>query len=321
MTHIKLQNLRFFVAVYEEGSISAAARKVNATQSGVSVQVRDLEDHLGAVLFERISTGVAPTAEGDQIYRRAVRILREVGQLEEDAGTKSDDLTGEVRVGIMPTFARGILPPVLANFSDANPRVDVKVTEGYSALLTRMVLMGELDFAIVPDGDLPKGLRCTFLDADLELLVSHSPIENTNGVVDLGAIPALRLVLPGQGNARRAKIDQRLRNIPEVVHGILEMDSMMTTLGLVRRGGWSSILPGCLCLPDLSDPDLNLYPIMRPEMTVDYLLIEPATKAQSVAVRVFAENLSAEIRASCEICRQHFGFPEAHGQSPAKVNQ
>ena len=307
MTHVKLQNLRFFVAVYEEGSISAAARKVNATQSGVSVQVRDLEDHLGVVLFERISTGVAPTTAGDQIYRRAVGILREVGLLEEDVTAQSDDLTGEVRVGIMPTFARGILAPVLAAFSESNPHVDVTVTEGYSALLTRMVLMGELDFAIVPDGDLPKGLRCTFLDTDLEILVSHRPIECTDSVVDLAAIPPLRLVLPGPGNARRAKIDQRLRNAPEVVHRILEMDSMMTTLGMVRRGDWSSILPGCLCLPDMGDPDMNLYPITRPVMTVDYLLIEPATNPQTAAVRVFAEKLSAEIRASCEKCRVHFG--------------
>lgn len=310
MTHVKLQNLRFFVAVYEEGSISAAARKVHATQSGVSVQVRDLEDHLGVVLFERISTGVAPTTAGDQIYRRAVRILREVGLLEEDVTAQSDDLTGEVRVGIMPTFARAILAPVLATFSDSNPHVDVKVTEGYSALLTRMVLMGELDFAIVPDGDLPKGLRCTFLDTDLELLVSHRPIEGVEGVVDLAAIPPLRLILPGPGNARRAKIDQRLRNIPEVVHRILEMDSMMTTLGMMRRGDWSSILPGCLCLPDMDDPEINLYPVMRPLMTVDYLMIEPSTQPQSAAVRLFAETLSAEIRSSCEHCRLHFGIME-----------
>lgn len=306
MSHIKLQNLRFFVAVYEEGSISAAARKVNATQSGVSVQVRDLEDHLGVVLFDRISTGVSPTTAGDQIYRRAVRILREVGLLEEDVTAQSGDLTGEVRVGIMPTFARAILSPVLAQFSDDNPHVDVKVTEGYSALLTRMVLMGELDFAIVPDGDIPKGLRCTFLDTDLELLVSHKPVESVNGNVDLSAIPPLRLVLPGPGNARRAKIDQRLRNVPEAVHRILEMDSMMTTLGIVRRGDWSSILPGCLCLPDIDDPEIHLYPIMRPLMTVDYLMIEPATQAQSAAVRLFAERLTAEIRDSCEICRRHF---------------
>jgi LysR family nitrogen assimilation transcriptional regulator len=306
MSHIKLQNLRFFVAVYEEGSISAAARKVNATQSGVSVQVRDLEDHLGVVLFDRISTGVSPTTAGDQIYRRAVRILREVGLLEEDVTAQSGDLTGEVRVGIMPTFARAILSPVLARFSDDNPHVDVKVTEGYSALLTRMVLMGELDFAIVPDGDIPKGLRCTFLDTDLELLVSHNPVEGVSGNVDLSAIPPLRLVLPGPGNARRAKIDQRLRNVPEAVHRILEMDSMMTTLGIVRRGDWSSILPGCLCLPDMDDPEIHLYPIVRPLMTVDYLMIEPATQAQSAAVRLFAERLTAEIRDSCEICRRHF---------------
>ena len=77
MSIIKLNNLRFFVAVYEERSISAAARKAHATQSGVSVQLRELENRLGVALFERVSTGVVPTKAGEQIYQRAVKILRE----------------------------------------------------------------------------------------------------------------------------------------------------------------------------------------------------------------------------------------------------
>ena len=82
---------------------------------------------------------------------------------------------------------------------------------------------------------------------------------------------------------------------------------MMTTLDIVRRGEWSSILPGCLCLPDLDDPDINFYPIERPKLTVDYLLIEPAAKAASVATSRFTEGLADEIRRACEVCRTHFG--------------
>lgn len=306
MNKIKLQNLRFFVAVYEERSISAAARKLHATQSGVSVQLRDLEDQLGLALFERISTGVTPTKAGDQIYRRSVSILREVGRLNEDASALSGQLTGEVRVGIMPTFARAILAPALTGFLAQNPLVHVKVTEGYSALLTEMVLAGELDLAVVPDSVIPGGLRSTYLDTDLELLVSCRPLDGVRNGVDLAEVPPLRLVLPGPGNARRAKIDQQLRNFSGVAHSILEMDSMMTTLDIVTRGEWSSILPGCLCLPDLDDPNVYLYPIERPTMTVDYLLIEPLAKATPVAVQLFAECFSEEIRRSCQTCRTHF---------------
>lgn len=308
MRNIKLQNLRYFVAVYEEGSISAAARKVNATQSGVSVQLRDLEDRLGLTLLERISTGVTPTPAGHTIYRRALRILREVQGLEEDVADRAGALSGEVHVGIMPTFARALFAPVLARFSQAHPHVVVSVIEGYSAALTRLVLDGALDFAVVPEGDVPTGLTSTFLDRDLELLASHQPVETEGGQVDLARVPPLRMAVPGPANARRAQIDQRLRNAETDVEILLEMDSMMTTLDLVRRGGWSSILPGCLCLPDLGSDEMFLSPVGHPPMTVDYLMITAATRPQSAAARLFADELATEIRARCADIRSHFGL-------------
>ena len=308
MNNIKLQGLRCFVAVYEEGSISAAARKVHATQSGVSVQVSELEKQLGQPLFDRVSSGVVPTKAGDQIYRRAIRILREVSGLGEDIAALSDSLTGAVRVGIMPTFARSILAPVLTAFSEANPLVDVTVTEGYSGLLTRMVLADDLDFAVVPDGILPDGLSSTLLDTDLELLASSRPLGGVSDVVDMAKMSSLRLVLPGPANARRAKIDQHLKNISGAIHDVLELDSMMATLDMVRRGERIAILPGCLCLADLDNSGISLYPIEKPRMTVDYLLIEPAAKTMSAAIRLFADSLRDEIRLSCATCRSHFGY-------------
>ena len=196
--------------------------------------------------------------------------------------------------------------PVMAAFTKANPLVVVTVTEGYSALLTQMVLSGELDMAVVPDGSVHDGLKSTFLDTDLEILASSHPLPGVKGSVDLAKIEALNLVLPGPGNARRAKIDQVLKSVSPVGHSILEMDSMMTTLDIIKRGEFCSILPGCLCVPDLDDPDVHLYPIDRPKLTVYYLLIEPASRAESAAVRQFTERLSDEIRRSCEICRTHF---------------
>ena len=309
MKTLKLQHIRFFVAVNEQGSVKAEAAKVHATQSGVSMQIRDLEDILGMKLFERTSAGVAPTKAATRIYRRATRILLEVGELEVEVSQYSDKLEGSVRVGIMPTFARSILGPVLIRFSDSHPLVDVKVIEGYSALLTRMVADGDLDLAVVPGGQLPSGLRSKYLDTDIEVLVCRNLRDGVGATVtNLATAPPLRLVLPSPANARRARIDQYMENSCQATHTVMELDSMITTLDMIHRGGWSSVLPGCLCLPNLDDPDYKLLPVTEPNLFVDYLLIEPATSASSKATQQLAEELTAEIRMGCQTCREHFGL-------------
>lgn len=308
MNAIKLSNLRSFVAIYEEGSISGAARRLNATQSGISVQLRDLENNLGVALFDRQHSGVLPTQLAERIYRRAIKVLNEVNQLGDDIQGAKDVVTGEVRAGIMPTMARAIFGPVVVEFSRKHPLVDVRVTEGYSGFLTDMVRAGELDFAVVPDGDLPVGVQSTLLDTDLEILASYRPLAKAGEAIDLSKINPLRLVLPGPRNARRAKIDRALRNAASGKVSVMELDSMMATLDIIQRGDFCSILPGCLCLPDIGSSDVHLYPITKPPMTLDYLLIEPAVKDDSAAIRRFVDDLSLEIRRACRSCREHFGL-------------
>ena len=310
MKNVKLQQLRFFVAVYEEGSITAAAEKVFATQSGVSVQLRDLEEMLGLVLFDRVPSGVIPTKAGDLIYSRAAKILRAVGQLTEDLGDKSEVLTGAIRVGIMPTFSRTNLAPVLAKFVAEHPLVDVQIVEGYSGALTAKVAAGQLDFAIVPDSDMGKGLRTTFIASDIEVLATRENIEAVKKRVRLAELPSLRLALPGPSNARRAKIDRHLKNYSTTAHSVLEIDSMMATLDLIAAGDWSSILPGCLCLPDFENSDIHHYLIDDPRISLEYLLIESATSDASTAVQLFSDALCENIRESCAKCESHFAIPD-----------
>ncbi|WP_146344963.1 LysR family transcriptional regulator [Falsiphaeobacter marinintestinus] len=309
MKNLKLQHLRFFVAVYEQKSVTAAASKVHATQSGVSMQIRDLEEILGVKLFERTSKGVVPTKAGERIYWRAARVLLEIGELELDVNDQADKLVGTVRAGIMPTFARSILAPVLIRFSRQNPLVDVKITEGYSAVLTQMVANDELDLAVVPGGEQPTGLRSTFLDTDVEILVSRPGQGGDKPRLEtLATAPSMNLVLPGPENARRAKIDQYLENFCQSAHTVMELDSMITTLDMIERGDWNSVLPGCLCLPNLGDPNYDLIPVTEPDLRVDYLLIEPAARASSKPVQMFEQELSQEIRQGCQACRDHFGL-------------
>ncbi len=308
LRNLKLQHLRYFVAVYEERSITAAANRVNATQSGVSMQIRDFEEVLGLKLFDRTSTGVLPTKSGEQIYMRANRVLREVEEFAIDVENHTDQLYGTVRAGIMPTFAKSILAPTLMSFADMHPFVDVNIIEGYSETLTEKVAKGTLDFAVVPGGQLPLGVRSTHVDTDIEVLVQKR--KDTAGddpmKFQLSTAEPLNLVLPGPGNARRAKIDGYLNNMCRSKHSILELDSMMATFDLLEKGEYASVLPGCLSLPSLEDSGMMLTPLLNPILQVDYLLIEPASKASPKVATVFANVLCDEIRKWCAAGRESF---------------
>jgi len=89
MTNIKLQHLKFSAVAYEKEPVLGAALKVNANLSGVSVQLGDLEEQLGLVLFERLSAGIVFTKAGDSICRHVLKTLHEPGPLREDVTTHS----------------------------------------------------------------------------------------------------------------------------------------------------------------------------------------------------------------------------------------
>ena len=80
---LKIQQLKYFVAVYEEGSFSAAAVRMNGTQSGLSMHVRELEKRYNVVFFNRSSSGVTPTETGRQFYKVAISVLSVCGHAED----------------------------------------------------------------------------------------------------------------------------------------------------------------------------------------------------------------------------------------------
>lgn len=293
---MKLQHLKYFVAVFEEGSFSAGAQRVNATQSGLSMHVRQLEDRYQVQLLNRSSTGVSPTEAGKQFYRDAVRVMHAATEAETNLRTLSGTVTGHVMVGLMPTFTRSVLGPALIHFAKEFPNVKVTVREAYSGELSRQILAGELDFAVVPAFDADVRLRASLMGADQEYLVVSSEIEiGLDGPVHLAELPPLNLVLPSPDNARRRKIDQYLSTNGIETARLMELDSMFTTLDLVARSDWATILPGILCLPDLKGGPRRVVPIIGPRLSVDYLRIEPMSQPLSDAGQAFYSFLMDEL--------------------------
>jgi len=298
------------VAVVEEGSFTAAASRVHATQSGVSAQIKLLEESLDTKLFERSSSGVIPTATGKVVYERATRILRETTAIMADVSALNGTVTGEVSAGLMPTTPRSVAAPVLKTFASRYPNIEVKIEEAYSAQLSDGVRTGRLDFAVVPPSTTEAGLRATPLATDAEVFVT-APTEERDHLspVDLTRMDALKLVLPGSQNARRASIEEVIRSHNIAVEKVMELDAMMATLDLVAKSDWTTILPGCLVIGDLAGTERQLHPIVHPPMTLSYVLIEQASKTLSPAAQLLSEAMQDELSAVCQQCRTAFELP------------
>ncbi|MGI9492503.1 MAG: LysR family transcriptional regulator [Geminicoccaceae bacterium] len=293
---MKLQQLRFFVAVYEEGSFSAGAARVNATQSGLSMQVRELEHRFGVTLLTRSSTGVQPTEAGRRFYAQAVKVLRASAEAEETLKRAAGAVSGHIRAGLMPTFTRAVLTPTLLRFTRSHELVRISVLEAYSSHLCNEVAKGAIDIAVVPAIDGMQQVQATPMGTDREYLVSapgHGPPHLEQ--VRLRELAPLKLVLPSRANARRVRIDAYIAENGIEVEEMLELDAMFGTLDLVSNSDWMAILPGILCAPDADGKERTLHPIEAPVLTVDYAMIEPSAKTLSEAASDFATILQEEL--------------------------
>src|SRR5688572_13584418 len=172
MSTISLRQIRAVIAVCEEGSFTRAADRENATQSGISQHIAAVERALGVKLFERTTGGVKATPAGMRYYRRCVEAVGTLQAASEEMRALAGRVTGNLRVGLMPTFTRAALAPALKDYVQEHPDVTLHILEGYSAVLTEKVLAEELDFAIVPTFEGRIGLKSRLLARDREMLLS-----------------------------------------------------------------------------------------------------------------------------------------------------
>ena len=299
---MKLQQLRYFVAVYEAGSFSAAAARVNATQSGLSMHVSQMEKQYDVTLFVRNSSGVAPTETGNALYKEAVKVLTVASNAEDKLRYLSKAVVGHISVGLMPTFTRSVLTNVLLRFSEEYSEVRVTISEAYSGDLSEAVSAGKLDFAVVPSISQNKFITGTPMGRDQECFVCAAGSHPSVGPsVRLKDLPPQRIVVPSWMNTRRARIENYLAENGIEVREVLEIDTMYGTLDLVARSDWVSILPGILCVIDLDGTKRRVMPLNDPPLYVEYLRIEPQSKPLSRAAKAFADILQEELNEALEI--------------------
>ena len=296
MSKIPLRQIRAVIAVCEAGSFTRAAARENATQSGISQHVSALEASLGVKLFERTSSGVRPTPAGLRYYKSCVAAVGALEHAAEEARSFVGQVTGDLRIGLMPTFTRAVVAPVLEDFVPRCPEVRLHIVEGYSAMLTQMVRDDELDFAVVPAFEGMVGLKSRLLVRDREMLISgprsrFAPL----APLRLADCKPLKLVIPGPGNTRRRNLETYFQSHGVEVEAMLEMDAMIATLEFVARSDWSTILPSVISVNDIGRGELIVNPIVAPVLHAEFVVIQPMRRTLSTPARMFLERFEQEV--------------------------
>jgi LysR family hydrogen peroxide-inducible transcriptional activator len=144
-----LRQLRYLLAIAEHRHFGRAANDCCVTQSTLSAGIRELESTLGAELVERTQRRVALTPAGESVALQAREVLAAAEQLADAAAAGGAPLTGLLRLGVIPTIAPYLLPPVLPEVRVRFPRLRLYLREERTAALLGRVEAGRLDGALI----------------------------------------------------------------------------------------------------------------------------------------------------------------------------
>jgi DNA-binding transcriptional LysR family regulator len=142
---LELRQLRYFVAIAEEGSLTRAAARLHIAQQSLSQQLRTLEAQLGATLFERSSRGVTLTEVGAVLLREARPVLARAEGAAEAVRRAARGEQGELRVGFLSTVANHLMAPVVRAFRERHPGVTLHTEDLPIAALVAGLRDGTLD--------------------------------------------------------------------------------------------------------------------------------------------------------------------------------
>jgi len=164
-----LRDLEYLVALAETRHFGRAAERCHVSQPTLSAQLRKLEDALGVALVERRPRKLSLTAAGEAVVERARRMLRDADDIRTLTRASQDPLSGQLKVGLIPTLGPYLLPRVAPRISRALPKLQLMLHEYQTASLIERTLAGELDLAILALPANTKGLvtRSLFAEAFL----------------------------------------------------------------------------------------------------------------------------------------------------------
>lgn len=242
MISITMRHLRYFDALAHHAHFGRAAEACGISQPALSLQIRELEDILGAPLVERGARQIRLTALGDAFAGRVRAILRAVDELGDLARASVGPLSGRLRIGVIPTVAPYLLPRVIKELTARYPSLDLRPREAVTQTLIADLAEGRIDAAIValPISE-PSLVECALFEEEFVLV---RPLEDA-GKPTPGpeTLKEMRLLLLEEGHCFRDQALSFCSLSPSVARDMMEGSSLSTLVQMVGAGIGVTLIP------------------------------------------------------------------------------
>lgn len=282
-------DLRVFEAVARLGGMNRAASELNTVQSNVTARIQQLEDELGATLFERHSRGVALTAAGRRLlpYAAQVRnLLSEARRAVADDGEPKGPLT----IGTLETTAGLRLPPLLSAYASRYPQVDLVLTTGTTCELVEAVLESRVEGAFVCGPVHHPELEAKLAFSEELVLVAPPGVL---AIDQLFARSDLKIIVFRAGCSYRQRLEAWLAQCGVINPRILEFATPEGIFGCVAAGIGISLWPAALVAPASRRGEVSIHQLPPADRIVETLFIRRHDGYVSSAFAAFAGLLSA----------------------------
>jgi DNA-binding transcriptional LysR family regulator len=295
---MEIHQLRYFIAVADEGNFSRAAAKVRVAQPSLSQQIRKLEAEVGQPLFDRLPRSVVLTEAGRCLIDYARQILASIGDARRSVDELKDEVSGRLAVGAIPTIAPYILPELVGKFQKHYPEVTLEIVEDVTDGITRRVEAGELDVALASTCQQSSTLRRESLGNEplLALVPEGHPLAKKT-LVELDDLKSQRFLLLHEMHCLSQQVhhlldSRRLR--PEIA---LAGSQLGTIANMVAAEIGVSIVPQMMVKHQATSGCVSL-PFAPPVPERELNLLYNPLRFQSKAAAAFRQEAAAAL--SCE---------------------
>jgi LysR family transcriptional regulator, nitrogen assimilation regulatory protein len=283
---MKLHHLKYFLAIAEEGSFSAAARRVHVAQPALSQHMKILETELGVRLFERTAHGIKLTPFGDKLREHTIAIQRHIELALDDVRSTGQVLRGEVRMSLPVALSGLLIAPLITAVKDKYPGIDLKITDLMMIDASKLLQSGGVDIAILPNASRLENVEVESILVEQICLVGKavSPLMRGDSVAfeKLSRIP---LVLAGERHELRKQLDAEALKSGSRLNVRYEQDSVQAIKSIILSGLAHTVAPFSMFYDEIARGELCARRIIRPTIERTHFFAWPKTRAPTAAVR------------------------------------
>lgn len=265
--NVTIRQLQCFVAVAKSGSFAEACTVLHLSQPALSIAIKNLEEAVGGKLLARTTRAVALTPEGSEFYVVAQRLLADWEHSLEDVHNLFALRRGKLAIASMPTFASSLLPPILGQYRDLHPDINVTVHDVIAESVVDMVREGRVELGVTFDpGDAQDlDFQPLFRDKLVAVLPQGHPLLQKTRLKwrDLLDYPYITLQRP---SSIRLLIDQMLQEHDIALAPAFEAHQLASIGRMVSTGLGVSVVP-TLSSAQMHEMGAQCRPITAPVIT------------------------------------------------------